>query len=107
MNNTNTYDLYLKGSRDELEFLCREVALEFPTDEINMGNVKPYQPNLLDRDPLRQVEIFDVLIKIGESVAARAIYDFIIGCIKSRAKYKEVKLEEIQIPSKEKDKIED
>ena len=68
--------IHLKGSADAIAELTRELHVQFG-DQVQVSEPSAPIPGLMDREPLRKVELVEVVVNIGMSVAARAVYDLL------------------------------
>jgi uncharacterized metal-binding protein len=70
---------------------------------VEIKSQEPVRQGLLDRNPLRQIELVDVIIGFAVNIASNMTYDMVKAAIKERAKENGYKEKETDMPrSKEK-----
>ena len=65
----------IRATNEEIHRLRQQVEEEgIPADQVTWSERQPARRGLVDRQPLGQMEFFDIIITIGAGVASNAIY---------------------------------
>lgn len=91
----------ISGAQSEVETLARELSSQIEGLEISICRPESKQAtSFLQRDPLRHVEAWELLVGFGLNILASAAYDEIKKRVKSMAQKRQLKTEEVRsIPS--------
>jgi hypothetical protein len=74
------------GRRDKVEELLADLATIQEISDIELRSVSSVNTGILGREPLKQLEVADVVIGIAINLASSVLYDLICKKIDERAK---------------------
>jgi hypothetical protein len=80
--------LIFRGKRSDIDELLNALSTLEEITDVEVQSVTSITNTLLDREPLNQIELVDILLGIAINIASSAIYDQIRHKINDHAKKK-------------------
>ena len=81
----NKRKIIFRGKRENIEELVHDLSNLEGVDQVSVEDVTSFIPDMLDRDPQRQVELVDVMIAFTINLTSNYVYDQIRTVLRNRA----------------------